>query len=140
MAKQIYNKKMAIDILKVKNLKVTPQRIELMNGIYELEHASIDMIYRRIKNKFPTISIATIYKIVATLLHKNIIDEIHISVGKNRYELRGKPHTHHICTICGKISDIYVNSKLLLKQIKNEGYSSLKCEIYFYGICPNCHK
>ena len=140
MIKQVCNKKMAIDILKVRGLKATPQRIELINEISILEHAVIEVIYGRMKNKFPTISAATIYKIIDILLHQNILDEIHISVGKNRYELKKKPHSHHICTICGKISDLYLNFEPLLRQIKNENYNPVRCEIYFYGICPDCRK
>ncbi len=138
MVKQVCSKKTAIDILKAGNLKATPQRTELINEISALGHASIKIIYKSMKNKFPAISAATIYKIINVCLKRNIINEIHIAVGKNRYELKKKPHAHHICTICCKIFDLYLNSESLLEQVENKGYSPLRCEIYFYGICPDC--
>ncbi len=138
MEKQVCGKKTAIDILKAGGLKATPQRTELINEIFASGHASIEMIYKGMKNKFPAISAATIYKIINVFLERNIINEIHIAVGKNRYELKKKPHAHHICTICYKIFDLYLNSESLLKQVENKGYSPIRYEMYFYGICPDC--
>ncbi len=139
MMKAIGNKKIAIDILRTKALKATPQRIALINEISNAGHVSTDQIYEKMKNEFPSISAATIYKIIDIFIDKHIVKEIRITAGKKRYELKKESHAHYVCAICGKISDLYLNSEDLLRQIRSKGYSShAECEIYFYGNCPNC--
>ncbi|GMT43296.1 MAG: transcriptional regulator PerR [bacterium] len=138
MMKTIDHKKAAMDILRAKALKVTPQRIALINEISNAGHISTDQIYKKMKNEFPSISAATIYKIIDIFLDKHILKEIRITAGKKRYELKKEPHAHYVCTICGQISDLYLSSEDLLRQIRSKGYRPAGCEIYFYGSCPNC--
>ena len=62
--------------LKAKNLKVTPQRIAMLHEIEENGHMDVDELYERIKEFYPSISLATIYKNIGALCEANILREI----------------------------------------------------------------
>ncbi len=138
MKRKILSNKDVTMILKSKALKATPQRIAMIEEIFEAGHASVSEIYARMKNRFPSISIATIYKIIETFLHNSIVEEIHITSEKRRYELKKDSHAHYICRVCGKIYDIYLDSETVFEQAKRKGYKPEKCNIYLYGKCPDC--
>ncbi len=140
MISKIDNKYRAVKLLKAAELKVTPQRTELINEISDGCHLSIYQIYENMKNRFPSISMATIYKIIEIFLSKNIVAEIHISAGKKRYELKKDHHSHYICDKCGRMFDVYLDEKSIFEQMKEKGYMPEKCEIYFYGFCQKCRK
>jgi Fur family peroxide stress response transcriptional regulator len=50
------------ELLQKSKLKATPQRVAILKSIEKLGHASIEEIYEDIKENFPSISLATIYK------------------------------------------------------------------------------
>ncbi|HEC25463.1 MAG TPA: transcriptional repressor [bacterium] len=129
-----------IDILRSKGFKVTPQRIALIDTTSKAGHASVEQIYKSMKDGFPAISLTTIYKIIGIFLHNEIIKEIHIAGKKKIYEIKKSPHAHHVCAVCGRISDIYIDTKDLVGQIKSKGYETTSPAIYCYGICPDCRK
>ena len=51
-----------IALLKDNNLKVTPQRLTIVEELYVNGHMNIDQVYKSLQEKFPSISLATIYK------------------------------------------------------------------------------
>jgi len=51
-----------IELLKEYKLKVTPQRIAIVELLKEHGHLSIAKMYELMKRRFPTVSLATIYK------------------------------------------------------------------------------
>jgi len=50
-------------ILKQNNLKATVQRTAILKSINDAGHINIDGIYSSIRSQYPTISLATVYKI-----------------------------------------------------------------------------
>jgi len=87
----------------------------------------------------------SIYREVDTLLEEHIIEEFDLGEGKKRYELKpAKGHHHHlICTSCGKVECLEMDSDLekLTKQIElNTNYKISKHNLDFEGLCPKCKK
>ncbi len=112
------------------SLKTTPQRLAILKEIDKKGHANIDEIYEEIKELFPTISLATIYKNINALKEEGIITEICIH-DKSKYELKKEMHAHFICKECLKIKDIPFPTI--------EGfYPELEKELYVYGVCVDC--
>lgn len=59
-----------IATLQKHNLKVTPQRLEIVDILYKNGHMSIDDLYTSLRGKFPSLSLATIYKNINTMCEK----------------------------------------------------------------------
>lgn len=132
-----------INNLKKNNLKVTPQRLNIYNYLFNNRiHPSAEMIYNDIKEDNPTISLATVYKTLKSLRDANLINEINIGEDSFRYDAQIEPHSHMICKKCNKIIDYYFDENhlnLLKKSISNENDFEIHSEqVYFYGICKDC--
>ena len=58
-----------ISLLKGNSFKVTPQRLAICKSVLEShDHPSAEQIYKDIKKKHPTISLATVYKTLGLLV------------------------------------------------------------------------
>ncbi|MDA3966841.1 Fur family transcriptional regulator [Helicobacter sp. WB40] len=128
-------------ILKNGNLKVTPQRMAILQEINTKGHISIDEIYENIKKNHPSMSLATIYKNLTSMQEVKIIDEVKLPNQKPRYELTKKPHIHLVCERCGMIKDIHLEEVIdNLKQSceKETGYKIRDSSIALLGICKEC--
>jgi Fur family peroxide stress response transcriptional regulator len=93
--------------LKDKGCRLTPQRLAMLKILAKSEgHPSIEQIYEQIKINFPTTSLATIYKTMSLLRDMGEVLELTPTSVGTRYDgNRPYPHTHIICTRCGRILD-----------------------------------
>ncbi len=121
--------------LEESKLKITPQRLAILKELESRGHASIEEIYEKIKNSFPSISLATIYKNINALKEEGIICEVCLHQ-KPKYELKKDSHAHFICKKCGKVTDIPF-SDIINKEIE-KFYPDAQKELYIYGICREC--
>jgi len=123
------------ELLDNSSLKATHQRIAILNELAKKGHASIDEIYESIKQSFPSISLATIYKNIASLKEKNIVSEV-CNHQKPKFEITKEPHAHLICTKCGAIEDIEFKNSIN-KEIEKD-YPNSKKELSIYSLCSKC--
>jgi Fur family peroxide stress response transcriptional regulator len=130
-----------IDLLKEHAFRLTPQRMELVRLIALSEgHPSAAQLFATIKQKFPTMSQATVYKTLTLLKEMNQVMEIDLH-GDSHYDgHRPTAHPHLICTKCNLIMDaeMEIDTRQLRKLEKTSGYQSLRPQITFYGMCPAC--
>jgi Fe2+ or Zn2+ uptake regulation protein len=123
-------------LLQNTSLKSTPQRLAILNTIQKYGHICIEDIYSELKDIFPSISLATIYKNINTLKDEGILSEIHPQNLKSKYEIKKEPHGHFVCKKCGKIVDFEL--KNICKPSLDEIEDIFESEVYLYGICKNC--
>ena len=127
--------------LRPKALKITPQRIAMLHQIKDNGHMSVEEIYEQIRRSYPSISLATIYKNINTLCEANILREIKAPQDKQRYELSSDKHLHVYCEICGKLEDIYLETKALEQSCgARSGYAISDISAVLIGTCPECLK
>lgn len=128
--------------LKANKLKVTPQRLAIYTYLMgTTAHPTVETIYDHIKEDFPSMSLATVYKTVASLRDAHLIREFNVSEDSNRYDANVMPHSHIICTKCHSVTDYYgkIDLSKNIKDINSlSGFETDNCEINFYGICHNC--
>jgi len=128
-------------IFKEKKLKLTPQRLAVYNYLINTtSHPSADVIYTDIHIQYPTMSLATVYKALKTLVDVGLIQEINVGEGNFRYDGNSHPHPHLQCLGCGKVDDFKDLSLDHLNAIAEEhtDYQIISNKIYFYGYCINC--
>ena len=131
--------------LKGRDFRLTPQRLAILTILAgSEEHPSVDEIYTEVRIKFPTTSIATVYKTIALLKELNEVLELGFPDGSNRYDgNRPYPHPHAICMKCRKILDPEIASvdQLSEEMKKKTGYIISFHRLDFFGLCPECqHK
>ena len=122
--------------LKEEGFKVTPQRIEVINSLVELNHPTAKEIKEHIEDRYPMISPSTIYGTLDLL--EEMGELIPIQEGtETKYDLSPEIHPHFICEGNGEVRDIddpEVEKKLreLLEQCP---YEADRIELNFYGQC-----
>lgn len=124
------------DKLKEENYKVTPQRIEVINALVELDHPTAKEIQEEIEKRYPMISPSTIYGSLDLL--EEIGELMPIQEGnETRYDLSPEIHPHYICEEDGEVRDIEdpeIRQKLH-DLMKDSGVDASRVELNFYGPC-----
>lgn len=102
----MYKNKNTQSILKEKGLKITPQRIAVLQILVNSEnHPTAEWIIENIKKNHPGISTGTVYKILDTFVEYGIIKKVKTESGIMRYDAITKPHHHLYCKKSEKILD-----------------------------------
>lgn len=91
-----------------KKLKVTPQRMAVLNAILEMNnHPTADNIIDFIRKKHPNIATGTVYKVLDILTEKNIIKKVKTDRGIMRYDGIMENHHHLYCVESDRIEDFF---------------------------------
>ncbi len=103
------------------------------------DHPTADMIYERVRKKYPEISLATVYRNLAQLCTDGKIVKIG-AAGKERYDIDTSLHTHFFCKECGDVYDVFCPLVLSgYRKAENEvGGKISSASILLHGICRNC--
>ena len=144
------NEEKVKDLLREKGLKVTSQRLMVLNilSAHGAEHLTVEEIYDLAKEESPEIGLATIYRTVQVLLELHVIEKVTFDDGFARYELNGEEtgsgHRHHhaICTQCGKVYSLETDLlDTLEKQVfESLGFEVTDHEVKLYGLCSACRR
>lgn len=128
-------------LFKNKNLKLTPQRYAIYKYLKSTKsHPSAEMIYNELKSEYPTMSLATVYKTLKTLLKLGLIIELNVGENNFRYDANVSNHPHIVCLSCGRVDDIE-NVDFSHLDVDVEKYTNYHVDthkIYFYGFCSKC--
>ena len=124
------------------NHKLTPQRLAVARILAASEgHPSVDGIHAQLKNDFPTMSLATVYRNVILIKSLGEVLEIGFPEGGNRYDgNKPYPHPHVICVRCKTIIDPEIGSlqDFTREVAKASGFEILTHRVDFFGICREC--
>lgn len=126
----------SIDILKNNNLKVTKQRLEVLDMINIL---GIDSSIKNISNRITNMDKSTIYRILNILYENGILEKIIGKYDQIIYVISDE-HKHYMkCLKCGSITEI---DKCPFDNNKNnsyiDGFKVIRHSLIIEGICKNC--
>lgn len=104
-------------------------------------HPSADYIYNILKQDYPNISLATVYRNLNKLAQNGIIKKIEGLEDCDHFDHNTFEHYHLICVKCGRIFDIPADIAPDICKTAKEKYSFkiIRHEIVFKGICPQCN-
>jgi Fur family transcriptional regulator, peroxide stress response regulator len=95
-----------------KGLKVTPQRIAILEAIIKLNnHPTADNIIEYIRKNHPNISVATVYKVLDALVANELIKKVKTEKDIMRYDAIMENHHHIYCSDSDRIED-YIDNEL----------------------------
>lgn len=129
--------KTAVRILVEKGLKVTPQRIAVLDIILNMDsHPTADNIVDYLRINHPHVPIGTVYKILDVFVENKIVTRVKTDTGLIRYDHIQEKHHHLYSTDSEKIEDFYDDklSKILedyfsKNQIPNFKIEDIKLQI-----------
>jgi Fur family transcriptional regulator, peroxide stress response regulator len=114
-----------------KGLKVTPQRIAILNAIIKLNnHPSAENIIDYIRKNHPRIAVATVYKVLDALVDNGLIRRVKTEKDNMRYDAMMEKH-HHIYSSDSDRIDDFKDAELdnlLIKYFEKKDIPNFKIE------------
>jgi len=132
-------KKDKVELLRERGLRATSQRMIILDVIEEAGHIDIDTLYESLRKVIPSISLATVYKNIHSLVDAKILQEVRVRDKKIMYEVNYNNHVHFVCEKCGNVEDMEMDASTifnLLKQLSNRDVHEQ--QIILYGNCKSC--
>lgn len=122
--------------LKACDIRPTPQREVVLKCILDKrDHPTADEVFARVKSVMPTISLATVYNCLDTLVSSGLVRSVNFERGPSRYCPNLHPHAHFHDVNSGSTHDIELPENILakIKAILPAGYEADSVEIVFRG-------
>jgi Fur family ferric uptake transcriptional regulator len=133
--------------MREKECKLTPQRRATLDVLLENQskHLSTEEIYGLVKEKFPDVGLATIYRTLQLFDEFDIIKKLNFGDGCYRYELsEEEKHQHHhlICIKCGRVYEFDGDllDELEQKVEKSNEFKIVDHVVKFLGYCRECQE
>ena len=117
-------------------LRSTPQREVVYNILLDKrDHPTAGEVFARVKSELPTISLATVYNCLETLVQCDLVRSVNFERGPTRYCPNLRPHAHFHDEQTGKTHDIDLPAELIEKvnSVLPQGYDAKSVEIIFRG-------
>jgi Fur family ferric uptake transcriptional regulator/Fur family peroxide stress response transcriptional regulator len=130
-------------MLKNHDLKATFQRMTILSTIEGSGHMDVDEIYSEVLESHPTLSLATVYKNIVTMVDKHVLVEVPILGSKSKYEIKKEDHAHLICMKCGKVMDREISDPIeenAHRLAEDNGFVLENSQVNLYGICLECQE
>lgn len=105
------------------------------------EHPTAEMLFNRLKNDYPELSLGTVYRNLAVLEQEGLVIRIGNTEGQEHYDARLDTHAHFVCSRCHRVSDIELGDEIekLVGDVERE--YDCKVETFMLnvkGICAKC--
>ena len=92
--------------LKLKGLKITPQRIAIYEAVVKLNnHPTAENIIDYINKNHPNISVGTVYKVLDSFVEHNLLKKVKTEKDVMRYDAVLHHHHHLYCRETERIED-----------------------------------
>jgi len=106
-------------------------------------HPSPDEVYKEVHEKHPSISRATVYRVLNKLADKGEILKVKMPGTADRFDFNTEDHIHLYCTECRGVFDADIkNVKQMLENLDSnidlKNFQVSGINISLEGICPNC--
>ena len=124
-----------------KNLRVTPQRIEIYKELVKAkDHPTAETLHNRLLKRMPTLSLDTVYRTLGTLAEHGLIHKVDTTESQAHFEADLSKHHHVICSQCGRIFDFnwpVVDESQLPDDLLRWGQIDRR-SLILHGICHDC--
>lgn len=131
----------AIDQLKQANIRITPQRHAILEYLVENHsHPTADEIYRSLEDRFPNMSVATVYNNLRLFVEIGFVQEMKYGDASSRFDFGSNHHYHAICKQCNKITDFFYPGLEDVEMAASQltGYTVDEHRLEVYGLCNDC--
>ena len=122
-------------------LSITPQRVAIYKELLSsLEHPSAIMIYKKVSEYYPNISLDTVNRTLLTFHKIGLAKAVGGSGDPKRFDPNLEPHHHFRCVSCGEIIDFrdeFYDALEIPAEIK-EKFVVLEKKVHLEGFCDQC--
>ena len=125
-------------------IKYSRQREAIRNFLMtRRDHPTADVVYSSVRDEFPNISLGTVYRNLTLLADRGEISRLRLGDGADHFDADTSPHYHFVCTDCGKVIDLDLESIRSMDVLNGQdvdGNLIAGNVTYFYGTCSACRQ
>ncbi|MFD0670025.1 Fur family transcriptional regulator [Cohnella sp. GCM10027633] len=131
-----------LDHMREEGLRMTPQRVHIVELLFELSHPTAERIYSMMTGKFPFVSQATVYNTLRKLKELGVVRELANGDKSSHFEVSEAEHWHFNCKVCGGIYDLEPSETeaLMAAGTRNGAFEVDRYQVEFYGVCETCRE
>jgi len=122
--------------LKARDVRPTPQRETVLKVILEKrDHPTADEVFARVKGAMPSISLATVYNCLETLVSCGLVRQVNFERSPTRYCPNLREHAHFHDEATGKVHDVELPHDFMdrLRAVLPAGFDASTIELTFRG-------
>lgn len=124
-------------------IKFSRQREAIIDYLrHTTEHPTADMVYTHVQERYPKVSLGTVYRNLSLLAEEGEILRLTQIDGSDRFDGNPMPHYHFFCNHCKQVLDLKTTSLEHINTLANVDFDGIVegHQILFYGHCPSCKK
>jgi Fur family ferric uptake transcriptional regulator len=128
------------DYLDAHGMRKTTERYAILNRILNITgHFTIEELQQMLDEDGFRVSRSTVYNTVELLMEAEMLRR-HVFEGMQaQYERITLPHTHLVCTTCGKVKEVRdANFAAFMNARRFNAFNADHYSIYVYGTCSTC--
>jgi Fur family transcriptional regulator, peroxide stress response regulator len=120
-------------------LRVTPQRLAVLRVLMRShDHPAPEAVFQRVRDDLPSVSLGTVYKVLASLEAAGLASRVGVPGDANRYDANLAPHHHLICTGCGDVADLEHPGLAPVLPRQLGGFVPREARVQIFGLCAGC--
>ncbi len=105
-------------------------------------HPTADEVYQSMKDEFPSISRATVYRNLNKMSDNGQALKVRVNSGADHFDDTLRPHYHVVCAKCGRVDDVEVDLPSNVAESLDKAAASdfiiTGYELLFRGLCSKC--
>ena len=127
-------------------IAVTHQRQVLYETMQSMHgHPSPEEVYAVVKQRIPSISLATVYKNIHLFVQSGVLRELSMHHGTLRVEMNKHTHHHMVCSVCKRVADLPDDEEQGLTPGNAParlpgGFLVERISMDVIGVCAECQK
>ncbi len=126
-----------------RGFRFTRQRREVYDALMaRRDHPTATEVFLRVKERVPSISLATVYNCLETLTECGLVRHVNLDRASSRYCPNLEDHGHFFCDQCGSVADLPLRRAKQLASAWQIPTGSIVTghEVSLRGLCPACAK
>jgi Fur family ferric uptake transcriptional regulator len=131
--------------LRAAGLRVTIQRVAVLDALIARPHASAETVYSRLRDDLSGLALPTVHGILNDLTDAGIVRRVSLpDAASALYEVQDDFDNHHHlqCVECGRVEDVAcaVGDAPCLHPSHDHGMRILEASVTYRAICSDCER
>jgi Fur family ferric uptake transcriptional regulator len=129
-------------LLERNGVRATPRRLEVLEELArESDDVTAQQLWSRLRERDSRAGLATVYRTLALLSEKGVVDVLSHHGGEQCYRLCGDEHHHHLlCERCHRVVEIQECGldDWVAAAAKQHGFVATDHSVEIVGLCADC--
>lgn len=130
------------ELLQRSGVRATPRRVEVLEELArERDDVTAQQLWSRLRERESRTGLATVYRTLALLSEKGVVDVLSHHEGEQCYRLCGDEHHHHlVCERCHRVVEVqecglddWVDAAA-----RRHGFVATEHRVEISGLCRDC--